>query len=68
MEITLSSTADALMSICGQFACSLEKAWESLHPAYTDNFDFNEVKAYIERKVELGRSLDDILIHRERGE
>ena len=59
MEITLSATANALMSICGQFNCSLEFAWGSLHPAYTDNFSFEEVRAYIERKVELGRSISE---------
>ncbi|QJI52357.1 hypothetical protein [Psychrobacillus phage Perkons] len=58
MEIEISKVADTLMSQSGLFQCSIEEAWNTyMHPILTENFDFEEVKVYIDRKVELGRSI-----------
>lgn len=59
MEFELSKIADTLVSQSGLFNCSLEEAWESwMHPLLTNNYTFEEVKEYIDRKVELGNEMN----------
>lgn len=59
MEITISRVADTLVSQSGMFNCSIEEAWNTyMHPLLTESFDYEDVKSYIDRKVELGRSLN----------
>mgnify|MGYP000930260036 FL=1 len=55
MEFKIGNIADALISVSSMFNCTLEEAWERYtHPIITEKFSFEEVKKYIDKKVELG--------------
>lgn len=59
MKFELSKIADTLVSQSGLFNCSLEEAWKNcMHPLLTNAYSFQEVKEYIDRKVELGTEMN----------
>lgn len=60
MEINISNTANTLISVRELFMCSLEEAWDYyMHPIFKENVAYEDVKAYIDRKVELGNSIKE---------
>lgn len=58
MNFKLSKVADTLVQQSVIFSCSIETAWnEYMHPIITERFTFEEVKEYIDHKVELGKTI-----------
>lgn len=59
MNMDISKVADTIVSQASLFECSLEEAWNKYtHPLIMNAFKYEDVKAYIERKIELGESVE----------
>jgi hypothetical protein len=57
-EINIPKIADILISQCSLFNCSLEDGWKNyMHPALTEQVDFEDVINYIKENIELGKLL-----------
>jgi hypothetical protein len=57
-EINIPKIADILISQCSFFNCSLEDGWKNyMHPALTEQVDFEDVINYIKENIELGKLL-----------
>lgn len=55
----ISRVASTIVSHASLFKCSTEEVWEKYtHPLILNLFEYEEVKAYIDSKIELGERLD----------
>ena len=58
MHFEISKVADAVVMQTSLFQCSIDEAWDRYtHDLIKNQFTLEEVKAYINRKVQLGESL-----------
>jgi len=54
MEFNIADVANTLVSQASLFQCSFEDAWNQyMHPLITDNFRYEDVKKYIDEKINM---------------
>lgn len=55
VELDISRVANTLLDQALLFQCTLSEAWEKyMHPFITNSFSYEEVRVFIDKKIELG--------------